>query len=363
MKIQYYAETDSLYIELRAIAGVETREIASGVKIDLDADGGIIGFDIDGASHKVDLSTLRQVEISGADLKLDAVTGTELAVDGASAFVLRDQPVMLAADVAMIFGVETREIVQNIKSNPDIFPERYAFELTRDEVEVLRSAGLISKAGRGGSRALPWGVTRKGAIRLATIMKSQRAIRAADIFVDVFDEVAQQLATGSRQLTLTNSSRIVPTAQDRSLLETAREHLASAMRSLFETVVDAKRNTTVADELQEVSAEAVNHVKAWLRGKSIANEKIEAETMLIIEQARDMYERRQADLADKALERERKALENVRVKIAVAQEMIDMYRKLEPSALVDLTSRFGLYDKNGLPNARQAVAKNADGTP
>ena len=105
-------------------------------------------------------------------------------------------------------------------------------------------------------------------------------------------------------------------------------------------MIDDKANTTVADELRAVSAEAVNHVKAWLRGKSVANDKIEAETLLIIEQAQDMYERRQADLAERAIDRERKALENLRLRIDAARAVITLYRELEPSALVDLTRGF-----------------------
>jgi hypothetical protein len=292
------------------------------------------------AKGRVGLPSGGAFEISGADLKPSDRSKVEVAAAGAAAFELRGQPVLLAADVALVFGVETREIVQNIKSNQEMFPEKYAFELTAAEVGDLRSAGLISKPGRGGTRALPWVVTRKGAIRLATIMKSPRAIKAADIFVDIFDDVMRQIQAGATQLAIANPSRVAPTEEDRKIFAVAREQFAAAMKSLFETVVDAKRNTTVADELQEVSAEAVNHVKAWLRGKSIANDKIEAETMLIIEQARDMYERRQADLADKALDRERKALENFRVRIAVAQEMITVYQKLEPNALVELNDSF-----------------------
>lgn len=273
-------------------------------------------------------------EISGADVKPMALT------QSANAFSLRGEPVMLAADVALIFAVETREIVQNIKSNPDIFPERYAFELSPDEVESLRSAGLISKPGRGGSRALPWAVTRKGAMRLATIMKSDRAIRATDILIDVFDEVLRQVQSGRGQVTIANTSRLVATETDRTLIEKLRLQLSDAVGGLLDTVIEPKNQTTVAEELQSVAAEAVNHVKAWLKGKSVANDKIEAETLLIIEQAHDMYERRQADLAEKALDRERKALENLRLRIEAAEKVLELYRKLEPSALVDLTRSF-----------------------
>jgi uncharacterized protein YuzE len=62
MKLHYYPETDSLYIELRAEAGAETREIAPGINADFGADGVIVGLDIDGAS-KLDLGTLETIDV------------------------------------------------------------------------------------------------------------------------------------------------------------------------------------------------------------------------------------------------------------------------------------------------------------
>lgn len=58
MKLHYYPETDSLYIELKPGAGVETREIANGLNADIDANGTVVGLDFDRASAKLDLSTL-----------------------------------------------------------------------------------------------------------------------------------------------------------------------------------------------------------------------------------------------------------------------------------------------------------------
>lgn len=69
MKLHYYPETDSLYIELRAEPGVETREIATGLNADLDADGGVVGFDIDHASSKLDLATLETVALPLTSLR------------------------------------------------------------------------------------------------------------------------------------------------------------------------------------------------------------------------------------------------------------------------------------------------------
>lgn len=58
MKLHYYPETDSLYIELRDDPGSETREVADGLNVDLNASGEVVGFDIDHASRHLDLTTL-----------------------------------------------------------------------------------------------------------------------------------------------------------------------------------------------------------------------------------------------------------------------------------------------------------------
>ena len=63
MKLHYYPETDSLYIELRPEAGVETREIAAGLNADLDADGAVVGLDFDRASRTLDLTTLETIAL------------------------------------------------------------------------------------------------------------------------------------------------------------------------------------------------------------------------------------------------------------------------------------------------------------
>ena len=58
MKLNYYPETDSLYIDLSELPSVESREISEGVILDYDADGRLVGIDIDNASHKVQMQKL-----------------------------------------------------------------------------------------------------------------------------------------------------------------------------------------------------------------------------------------------------------------------------------------------------------------
>ncbi|MDE0458565.1 MAG: DUF2283 domain-containing protein [Chromatiales bacterium] len=66
MKLHYYAETDSLYVELKGEPGTETREVSDGLNVDLDAAGHVVGFDIDHASSRLDLST---VEVEALPLR------------------------------------------------------------------------------------------------------------------------------------------------------------------------------------------------------------------------------------------------------------------------------------------------------
>jgi uncharacterized protein YuzE len=70
MKLHYYPETDSLYIELNSAPGTQTREIVEGLNVDLDANGDVVGFDIDHASGKLDLSRIETIalpQISAAE--------------------------------------------------------------------------------------------------------------------------------------------------------------------------------------------------------------------------------------------------------------------------------------------------------
>ena len=63
MKLHYYPETDSLYIELKSAPGAEAREIVAGLVVDLDANGEVVGFDIDQASRKLDLSKVETIAL------------------------------------------------------------------------------------------------------------------------------------------------------------------------------------------------------------------------------------------------------------------------------------------------------------
>ena len=66
MKLHYYPETDSLYIELKNTPGTETVEVVEGLVVDLDEHGDVVGFDIESASRKFDLSKVETVSLPAA---------------------------------------------------------------------------------------------------------------------------------------------------------------------------------------------------------------------------------------------------------------------------------------------------------
>jgi uncharacterized protein YuzE len=66
MKLHYYPETDSLYIELKDTPGTETREIIQGLNVDFDAKRDVVGFDIDHTSRKLDLSKVETIALPPA---------------------------------------------------------------------------------------------------------------------------------------------------------------------------------------------------------------------------------------------------------------------------------------------------------
>lgn len=90
---------------------------------------------------------------------------------------LREQRVMLDADLAQLYGVETRVLVQAVKRNLARFPEDFMFQLSAEEWAALRSQSVISNTeGRGGRRTAPYAFTEQGVAMLSTVLGSPRAI-------------------------------------------------------------------------------------------------------------------------------------------------------------------------------------------
>lgn len=100
---------------------------------------------------------------------------------------LRNQEVILDADVAQLYGVETREVNQAVRNNPNKFPKGYVFEIDRQELTELRSKFLI--ANKSKSRTMPKAFTEKGLYMLATILKSPQATQTTIAIIETFATV------------------------------------------------------------------------------------------------------------------------------------------------------------------------------
>ena len=94
---------------------------------------------------------------------------------------LRGLRVMLDADLAQLYGVETRVLVQAVKRNAARFPGDFMFQLDAQEWASLRSQTVISNAagvgaGRGGRRSAPYAFTEQGVAMLSSILSSEQAV-------------------------------------------------------------------------------------------------------------------------------------------------------------------------------------------
>jgi len=78
---------------------------------------------------------------------------------------------MLDADLAELYGVETKVLIQTVKRNIDRFPEDFMFQLSSDEFKRLRSQFVTSK-GRGGRRTSPYAFTEQGIAMLSSVLRS-----------------------------------------------------------------------------------------------------------------------------------------------------------------------------------------------
>jgi len=94
---------------------------------------------------------------------------------------------MLDSDLAVLYGVPTKRLKEQVKRNRERFPERYMFELTPQEVEISRSQIATLNTKRGTNiKYMPFAFTEHGVMMLANVLKSKRAIRVSMRIIDVF---------------------------------------------------------------------------------------------------------------------------------------------------------------------------------
>src|SRR5262245_35704714 len=117
--------------------------------------------------------------------------------------LLRGQKVMLSSDLAELYGVETRALLQAVKRNLDRFPSDFMFQLTWDEVAGLhstqhdrrpRSQIVILRRGQN-IKYLPYAFTEQGVAMLSSVLRSQRAVHVNIEIMRAFVQLRRMLLT------------------------------------------------------------------------------------------------------------------------------------------------------------------------
>jgi len=160
-------------------------------------------------------------------LKINSVEEKIITIRGIS--------VILDSDVAELYGVETKEINQAVKNNPNKFPEGYILDISEEEHKSLRSKYLtLENQGRGKHvKYLPKAFTEKGLYMLATILKSPKATQTTIDIVEAFAKIRELSRTFS-QLSETKDEKV-----QKSLMQKTGELIADILGDNLE-VTDAE---------------------------------------------------------------------------------------------------------------------------
>ena len=126
-------------------------------------------------------------------------------------FTIRGEQVVFSPDLAMLYGVSTKRLNEQVKRNRDRFPERFMFQLSPDEAIGLRSQiatsngsaktettalrSQIATSKRGGTRYLPYAFTEHGVIMLASVLNSPAAVAASIRITDAFVAMRRAIAS------------------------------------------------------------------------------------------------------------------------------------------------------------------------
>ena len=137
--------------------------------------------------------------------------------------MLRKQPVLIDADVAELYGVETKRVNEAVRNNPKKFPYGYIFELDRyEKKEVVENFDHLKKLKF--SKVAPAAFTERGLYMLATILKSDRATETTLAIVDTFVQIRELARTMEALQNVEDGG-----AQQRTLLQRTGDLLAEVV--------------------------------------------------------------------------------------------------------------------------------------
>lgn len=162
---------------------------------------------------------------------------------GSRILTLREQRVMLDADLAELYGVQTKVLVQAVKRNLDRFPDDFMFQLDADEFAALRSQTVTSNTGRGGRRTAPYAFTEQGVAMLSSVLGSARAIAVNIEIMRTFVRV-RSLASTHGDL----AKRLSELEEATEALSMAHDNFSRNTRSQLKQVFEVLRDLMTPPE-------------------------------------------------------------------------------------------------------------------
>ena len=142
--------------------------------------------------------------------------------------ILRGEPVLLDADVAQLYGVETKRVNEAVKNNPEKFPEGFLIPLTISEKqEVVENFDHLQKLKF--SPVNPTAFTESGLYMLATILKSPRATQTTIAIIKTFVQL-REVARTMQQVATTEDEK-----EKKTLMQRSGELIGNVIGAQFET--------------------------------------------------------------------------------------------------------------------------------
>lgn len=133
-------------------------------------------------------------------------------------YVVRGQQVMMDSDLAMLYQVETKVFNQAVKRNIERFPEKFRFQLTKEEYDSLRSQ-FVTSNGKGGRRYMPYVFTEQGIAMLSAVLRSDIAVQVSIKIMDTFVEMRRFLASNALMFERINEMEVKQLAFQKSTEE------------------------------------------------------------------------------------------------------------------------------------------------
>ena len=105
--------------------------------------------------------------------------------------IIRNQKVMIDKDLAMLYGVETKRLNEQVKRNIARFPSDFMFQLDKEEFEVWKSQFATSKSARKSIRKRPYVFTEQGVAMLSSVLNSEKAIQVNIAIMKIFVQLRE----------------------------------------------------------------------------------------------------------------------------------------------------------------------------